>query len=71
MGDDAVDAVFYTISSLTGEKILMEEIKELPSIAPGGEEFENIIFEEFIGEAEFEIVKPKAITNKIILFIIT
>lgn len=65
MGDDTIDAMIYAINKETGEQLAIGRGCELPKLAPGGLEFENVFFEEFIGEDEIEIaVMPKTITKK-------
>lgn len=65
MGDDAIDAMIYAINRETGEKTEIGKGCALPKLAPGGLEFKDVFFEEFIGKEEFEIaVKPKTITKK-------
>lgn len=65
MGDDTIDAMIYAINKETGEQSEIGRGCELPKLAPGGLEFENVFFEEFIGEDEIEIaVMPKTITKK-------
>lgn len=65
MGDDAIGAMFYAINTKTGEKTEIGKGSTIPELAPGGMDFKNTVFEEFINEEEIEIeVKLKTITKK-------
>ena len=65
MGDDAIGAMFYAINTETGEKTEIGKGSTIPKFEPGGMDFKNTVFEEFINEEEIEIeVKLKTITKK-------
>lgn len=65
MGDDAIGAMFYAINTKTGGKTEIGKGSTIPELAPGGMDFKNTVFEEFINEEEIEIeVKLKTITKK-------
>ena len=61
--DHTLDAMFYAINTETGEKTEIGKGSTIPKLAPGGMDFKDVIFEEFVGAEEIE-VKLKTITKK-------
>lgn len=63
MGEDAIDSMLYVVNQETGEKSVIG--KTIPKLAPGGLEFAEVHFEEFIGEDELTVtVIPRTISKK-------
>lgn len=63
MGEDTIDSMLYAINKETGEKTVIG--KTIPKLAPGGLEFAEVHFEEFIGEEELSIIViPRTISKK-------
>lgn len=55
--------MFYAINTKTGEKTEIGKGSTIPESAPGGMDFKDVVFEEFVGAEEIE-VKLKTITKK-------